>query len=562
LKQIKIRRIKMSNKIVKDMLGLRKELGQKSLMAFAKTYFGHYCKLDFAPFQVELLAYLQGATLHRGRQLAVAAPRGNAKSSLVSLIYILWSICYKKEPCILIISNTKSQSKTLLSHIRDELGKNTELQRDFPEACGFPKRKWTSNEIITRNDVNVRISSATHGIRGIRHKEERPTLVILDDVESTESVRSQEAREKLHDWFSKDILNIGSEKTNYMVIGTILHFDSLLATLTSKDKEKFPGFERRVYKSVISWAANQTLWDKWTLIYYGKEFIDDKTGSDVALKFFEANEIAMLEGTKVLWPEKESYYGLMVIRAEKGNFSFASEKQNEPKDLSNLSLDMNQVDWWDENSQTKEDLMEQFANSLIVLGAVDPAISRSNRSDSTAIITAFVDSSENQIYVVGADIGKWDLGNIVKRVCMHHNIYNYSGFIYESNAAQKWLGDALIDEPNCPPLESVNNTQNKEARISKLILFIQQGKVKLSKRLTELNRQISNFPSGDHDDGIDALAMLVDMADDFSQAGPEVMEKVMGRMLGKKSGHQQISMIHPLSGETIYIDNPHGLFRI
>ena len=552
----------MSNEIIEDILGLRKELGLKSLETFAKTYFSDYCKLAFAPFQVELLADLQEATLNRGRKLAVAAPRTNAKSSLVSLMYVLWSICYKLEPCILIISNTKDQSEKLLSHIRDELGGNIELQRDFPEVCGFPKRRWRSNEIITKNDVNVRISSATHSIRGIRHKENRPTLVILDDVESTESVRSQEAREKLCDWFSKDILNLGSEKTNYMVVGTILHFDSLLAALTSEEREKFPGFKRRKYKSVISWAANQTLWDKWTLIYYSKEYVDNKTGPEVALKFFEANKKAMLEGTKVLWPEKESYYDLMVIRAEESEFSFASEKQNEPKNLSNLSLDMNQVIWWDENSQTQDDLMAQLADRIIVLGAVDPSVGRSKRSDYSAIITAFLDSTNKHIYVVGAHIGRWDLNTLVKLICSHHDTYKYSGFVYESNSAQKWLGDALEVEPNSPPFTSVNNTQNKEARISKLILYIQQGRVKLSKRLTELNRQLSNFPSGAHDDGIDALAMLVDLADDFSQGGPEEMKKLIGKMQKQESGPQQISKIDPISGKTIRIDNSHGLYHI
>ena len=53
----------MSNEIIEDMLGLRKELGRKSLKAFAKTYFSDYCKLAFAPFQVELLADLEYAVL-------------------------------------------------------------------------------------------------------------------------------------------------------------------------------------------------------------------------------------------------------------------------------------------------------------------------------------------------------------------------------------------------------------------------------------------------------------------------------------------------------------------
>ena len=450
----------MSNEIVKDIVDLRKEICQKSLKAFAETYFSRYRKVGFAPFHVKLFDDLQEATLNRGRKLAVAAPRGNAKSSLVSMIYVLWSICYKLEPCILIISNTKGQSETHLSNIKKELNKNVELKRAFPEVCEPPNPRWRKDEIITKNDVNVRISSATHGIRGIRYKEERPTLVILDDVESTESVRSQEAREKLCDWFSKDVLNLGSEKTNYMVVGTILHFDSLLAALTSEDREKFPGFKRRKYKSVISWAVNQTLWDKWSLIYYSKEYVDNKTGPEVALKFFEANKKAMLEGTKVLWPEKESYYDLMVIRAEESEFSFASEKQNEPKNLSNLSLDMNQVIWWDENSQTQDDLMVQLDERIIVLGAVDPSVGRSKRSDFSAIITAFLDSASKHIYVVGAHIGRWDLNTLVKLICSHHDTYKYSGFVYESNSAQKWLGDALEVEPNSPPFTSVNNTQN------------------------------------------------------------------------------------------------------
>ncbi len=113
-----------------------------------------------------------------------------------------------------------------------------------------------------------------------------------------------------------------------------------------------------------------------------------------------------------------------------------------------------------------------------------------------------------------------------------------------------------------PPLESVNNTQNKEARIFKLIFFIQQGKVKLSKRLTELNRQLRNFPSGDHDDGIDALAMLVDMSENFSQFGEEKIIDVIKNMKKPKYDPKEISIIDPRSGNTINFPNPFGLFRI
>jgi len=51
----------------------------------------------------------------------------------------------------------------------------------------------------------------------------------------------------------------------------------------------------------------------------------------------------------------------------------------------------------------------------------------------------------------------------------------------------------------------------------KLIVLIEQGKVKLSRRLIELNRQLEQYPNGAHDDAIDALSMLIDIAEDCSR---------------------------------------------
>ena len=503
----------MSKKIQNDIVALRKELGRKSLLAFAKTYFKHYCTLDFAPFQLELIKDLEKALLERGRQLAVAAPRGNAKSSLVSLMYILWCACYKLEPCIVIFSSTKDQSEKLLTHVKDELSSNKELIKDFPEVCVPPNPRWRKDEIITKNGVNIRISSVEHGIRGMRYKEHRPTLIILDDVESEKTAKSREGRENVLDWFSKLVLNLGSDKTNYIVVGTILHFDSLLANLTSKEIEVFPGFERKKYKSVIQWAKRQDLWDQWSRYYCSKDNYDKKTGPKAAKKFFSKNSKIMLEGAEVLWPEKENYYDLMVIREQKGEFSFASEKQNEPKDPSTLSIDMNKVVWWDEKFPTIEDLVTYLDKDLLVLGAIDPSVGKNDRSDYSAIITGFVHMKTKYIYVVDADIGRWELDFLVKRICFHHKTRRYAGFVYEANASQAWLGNTLKKEPDSPPIEPVINSNGKEGRVLQLICYLQQGRVQLSKRLTELNRQLSSYPNGAHDDGVDALAMLVEMAE-------------------------------------------------
>ena len=519
----------MNNKINQEIQAAWKELAGKDLKVFAERYFKHYCKYPFATFHLELFDYLPEITSKRGKQLAIAAPRGNAKSSIVSLIYILWCICYGHEKCIVIFSSTRKQSEKLLSHIKEELASNKDLIRDFPEVCERPNPRWRVDEIITKNRINILSSSVEHGIRGFRDKENRPGLIVCDDIEAVESVRSEDQREKVYDWFTKVVLNLGEEKTNYIVVGTVLHFDSLLVKLLS-DAE-FPGWEKRIYKSVLQFSNNQQLWEKWENVFCGKDLYNEDSGTEVAEKFFLDNKDAMLEGTQVLWPTKESYYDLMVMRAQKGSLSFASEKQNEPKDTSGISADMKKVVYWEDAYHSLEGLQAFLGGRKASLGACDPAVKHNSRkSDYSAIVSVYLDTSTKDIYVIDADAGRWDVHQLVERICMHHKTRNYHTFIYEANAAQAWLGDIIKKASTTIPLKPITNTAPKDARIRRLIVLIEQGKVKLSRRLGELIRQLEQYPNSAHDDILDALSMIIDIAEDFSKLDPKVIKETFERL--------------------------------
>jgi predicted phage terminase large subunit-like protein len=542
------------NRNIRD---LQKEVACKNLKFFATTYFGHYCKCSFAPFHLELFDCLTEITLEeRGRQVAIAAPRGNAKSSIVSLIYVLWCICYGYEQCILIFSSTRKQSEKLLAHIKDELSSNEKLRGDFPEVCEPPNPRWRNDEIITKNGINVVSSSVEHGIRGIRHKENRPSLIILDDVEAIESIRSQDQREKIYKWFTEIVLHLGSENTNYIVVGTILHFDSLLAKLTSKDE--FPACEKMIYKSVIKFSDRQDLWDKWGQIYRGKELYKEGTGPEAAKKFFDDNKVDMLKGTKVLWPEKETYYDLMVMMEQKGRSSFDSEKQNEPKDTTGLSIDMKKAEFWEDKHQTLEELQAFLENRKMVIGACDPSVGKGRKSDYSAIVNVYLDYARKDLYVVDADVGRWGFNTLAERICLHHKTRGFTIFIYEANAAQAWLGETISKAPVAIPIKPVTNVAPKDARIMKLMLLIEQGKVKLSRRLTELNRQLEQYPYGDHDDAVDALAMIIEEAEEFSQLDSEQSDELfrIANGLPPKNSKRIIS----LGGKDV--DDPFGLMSV
>lgn len=530
-------------------------LGQKSLYFFTKTYFPHYCKLPFAEFHKDMFGCLMDATIERNKKIAIAAPRGNAKSSIVSLFYIIWSICYGREKCILLVSSTKDQAEKLLEHIKAELTNNRMLLEDFADIYGPPNPKWCAKEIVTKNNVSVMVSSVGQAIRGVRHQEFRPTLIVLDDIETIESTRTGEGREKQFDWFTKVIMNLGYDKTNIVVVGTVLHYDALLARLISR--EDFPDWDKRLYKSVINWSDRQDLWDKAVSILQCREAYNNEVGQKATFKFFQDNKNAMLAGTKVLWEEKENYFDLMMLRATLGERGFDSEKQNEPRESDDVSLDSNKIIYWDNSDRSDIELKESLGTNLAVLGACDPSVGKTRRSDYSAIVTGYYDKVNKVLYCIDADIGRWDFDTLVQHIGMHHETRNYSTFVYEANGSQSWLGDMIKKAAPHVPAEPVTNTPPKEDRISKLMIRIEQGMVRLSRRHTELLRELAQYPHGAHDDGIDALSMLVDLAERVSPMDYNKMKKMFESL--KNPNKSNPSRIISYDGKPFH--NPFGLLE-
>jgi predicted phage terminase large subunit-like protein len=492
---------------------LRRSVGEKSIEAFARMYFQHYLTNNACSFHKDLYSILFEMTKMRGKNTAVAAPRRSAKSSIVSLIYIIWAICYKKEEYILLISDTSKQATTLLSHIKTTLETNQSLIEDFPEACEAGQSGqsicWKEYEIITRNGVKITALGSDQKIRGRRYKEFRPTLIIADDMENDCNTESQDQREKLFNWFAKAVLNAGNEKTNIVVIGTILHFDSLLARLTSDaDRSKWKGM---VYRSVISFAAKQDLWLRWSRVLNYNESYKEKEGKEAADLFFKDNDTAMLEGSEVLWPEEESYYSLM-LKKDNNEVAFNSEKQNSPSNPAERSFNMEEAYYWDRNGMTEQELLDKLGKNVVMVGACDPSFGAKGKSaDYSAIVTIAYDSATGTGYVLDADIQKRELEKLYEGITALCYKWRYSRFGIEGNSAQIAIINEVkrrCSEQNIDvELESISNYANKESRIRVLQSPIKTGRIQFSLKHHELLQQLKYFPKGSHDDGPDALEM-------------------------------------------------------
>ena len=71
---------------------IRRQAGESSLLNFARSYLPAHFRLEPSGMHREVAVMLERAAIDRGARLAIAAPRGHAKSTVVCLAYVLWSI--------------------------------------------------------------------------------------------------------------------------------------------------------------------------------------------------------------------------------------------------------------------------------------------------------------------------------------------------------------------------------------------------------------------------------------------------------------------------------------
>ena len=386
--------------------GLRRKLGAFDLEYFGRAYLAHYFVRPSPKFHGELDRIWREGVLKGmnpevdakrisradGCRRAIEAPRGHAKSTTFTFKDDLHAAVYVYKHYIIILSDSSEQAEGFLVDIKTELEENAALKEDFGELEG---KVWKSSVILLANGVKIEAIGSGKKIRGRRHKQWRPDLIVCDDLENDENVNTPEQRKKLRDWFYKAVSKAGDTYTDIVYIGTLLHFDALLANVA-----KNPSYKSVRYQGVISFATNGELWDAWESIF--TDLSNDNRQED-ALEFFQANREAMLEGTAVLWEEKLSYYDLMVIRISEGEASFNSEIQNDPIDPENCTFQEEWFDFWDDEGKAQPDFSDP---KFLFVGANDPSLGKNKKSDTSSIIALAKDTQTGYLYVVIADIAK------------------------------------------------------------------------------------------------------------------------------------------------------------
>ena len=305
---------------------------------------------------------------------------------------------------------------------------------------------------------------------------------------------------------------------NVVVVGTILHYDALLANLVgARGKAPHAGWKTRVYRAVEAHSEHPELWERWEAIYATREEHEGVSGPEAAGVFLTAHRDAMLRGTRVLWPEREDYTALMHMRAREGRAAFDAEKQNEPLDPEECLFKEEHFRYWDDDYPDAAALLATLGHHATIVGSCDPSMGRRGSSgDFTALITLAIDRRDKVMYVLDADLARRTPDQTIARIVALAGLYRYDQFAVETNGFQHLLVDQIKDRLRSEGRsmrihESVHST-DKKGRIESLEPWVSQGNLRFSRRHQELLNQLRQFPLAAHDDGPDALEMAVAIA--------------------------------------------------
>jgi len=452
----------------REQVEVLKKIFEEDIVAYAEFVFPNHCTKKIPGFHKELYKLYMD---FKKKRIGIAAPRGHAKSTITNLIFLSWVVAYKKAHFIFIISNTLKQSTLHLEALKSEVSFNDR----FKMLYGALKTdKWASEEIELKGQIKIFARGSGQQIRGLKYLKYRPDLIILDDLEDDELVQSADRRAALQRWLHSEVYPaLDVETGRILYIGTILHYDSLLMKVLSEDM-------------YLEWDKN----------------------------FYKA----MMPNRNSLWPEHLTYDDLEKIKHDYISSGvghlFYAEYQNEPRDSEDQFFKRD--DW---QYYKPEDLDGKLLNTF---AAADLAVSRSKQADYSVIITVSVDGDGKQ-YVREIRRGKWSPKDIVDQLFLVNSKWTPSKIGVENGiewlTLKPYVDDECLRRRTYLPLEELKHggRSKKESptRIRGLQPLYKSHKVYHLKDAEEtklLEDELFTFPSGKHDDIIDAFAYIQDIS--------------------------------------------------
>ena len=215
--------------------------GYKELDRIVEAFVDKHDELDIKPFFIK---EGDGVKLNDRQHVVFMIPRGFAKTTIICM-WIIYSMVFKDRRHIVYASETEGHAENQVEGIKRRLATNDRIKHYFgeliPKKNDFQRNTKGFFETFTKDGSGTILRSRGRGaqIRGMNEMGDRPCTIILDDVQDETSVRTEEQRNSVVDWFFAAVVPALAEMKAHdpkiVCIGTLLHREALLAKLQTDE---------------------------------------------------------------------------------------------------------------------------------------------------------------------------------------------------------------------------------------------------------------------------------------------------------------------------------------
>jgi hypothetical protein len=466
----------------------RRVLTKYDPILFAIVYFKHHISTDgvvsFADPHFEWARtarrWIRKAGLKQDRD-AYVAPRDTGKSTWWFLILPMWAAAHGHIKFAAAFAHSGGQSETHLHAFRSELADNHKLREDFPDLC-TPARKpngKTTADNIQMLRTKAGFAFAARGVDaanlGLKEKDTRPDLILLDDVEPDEASYSQYQMEKRRGTIIEAILPMNL-RAHVVLVGTVTMPGSIVHQLVA---------DARGDDEVEKWIAEENFTP-----HHALPIVTREDGSE-----------------RSIWPHKWPLSFLYKIRHTR---SYLKNFANDPAG--------NEGGYWSIDDITYEELPNVTRQIL----AIDPTITTKTQSDPAGLAVIsyapqyFVEEDgvkhkiparcsvdyAREVRYVGETLRAY----VLRLLAANPRVFL---IVVEGNQAGENWHAILHHMP--VRVVVVWSTMKKEVRAANLLELYQQvplPRVVHSRRLVSYEQQLCSFPKG-NDDMLDAVGSVV-----------------------------------------------------
>ena len=446
--------------------GRRSWVKQYGLTGFCQVYLPHHFTLESADMHHEIIGALSDISV---KFLEIIAFRGSAKTTISTLAFLLWELLENKNPFIIAVGDTDAQAGVNMANVIHELESNELLRIDYG-AQDEQSKNWTQHVIVLSEHQRLMSMGRGQKIRGLKHMQYRPRLVIIDDPEESKHIGQKKYRDDSERWLRGEVIPaIDETQGRIVMLGNMLHTDGLMARMRKDINWKCLEFPL-IKNGVVAWPAK----------YPDQAALDRKRG----------------EAGPSMWQRE---YLLKVV----------PDEGQVVKD--------EWIQYYDEIPEVVRDEKGIIISNPILSAGVgnDLAISKKETADYTTFVGVVMAQKESRshIFVLKHPVNERlsfqeTIATGKARYEAIKNKYAAPLFFTEDVAYQKvaieMLGTAGI------PVQGVKVGTDKRARLTLAAPFIENGTVLFPRTGCEdLILQLLGFGVEEHDDLVDAFVNVV-----------------------------------------------------